>query len=149
MNNKMLLAFFPFFAFLLRISYNNVKYCYSYMKDVPPLTTEKETRNNGLVKQQVVSSFIFRDRRTSKIYAHVRYSGSIRPNWPRSLRVVCPSRLACSCVLSFSTLFLLASQCKELLWLAGIEKLTTSSQLNIPIKNNVSQMEVSTVLLRA
>lgn len=138
-NNKMSLAFFPFLAFSLRTSYNNVKYCYSYMKHVQPLTKEKETRNNGLVKQQVLSSFILR----------FRYSGSTRPNLPRSLRIACPLRLTRSCVFSFSTLFLLASQCKELLWLAEIEKLSTSSQFNIPIKNKVSQMGVSTVLLRA
>lgn len=138
-NNKMSLAFFPFFAFSLCTSFSNVKYCYSYMKHAPSLTKEKETRYNGLVKQQELSSFILR----------FRYSGSTRPNLPWSLRVACPSRLARSCVLSFSTLFLLASQCKELLWLAGIEKLSTSSQLNIPIKNKVSQMGVSAVLLRA
>ena len=94
-NNKMSLAFFPFFAFSLCTSFNNVKYCYSYMKHAPPLTKEKETRNNGLVKQQELSSFILR----------FRYSGSTRPNLPWSLRVACPSRLARSCVLSFPLFF--------------------------------------------
>lgn len=121
----MSLAFFPFLAYSLRTSYNNVKYCYSYMKHVPPLSKEKETRNNGLVKQQVLSSFILR----------FRYSGSTRPNLPRSLRIACPSRLTRSCVLSFSTRSV--RNCFD--W----QRLKSS-----PPVHQVSQMGVSTVLLR-